>query len=53
MKIKIWSHVKEDVYEMWSDVVLSIDNSKASEILQTKGKGGETLDGVRHRLQVI
>lgn len=52
MKVKFWSHVKEDVYEMWADVVLSIDSSKAAESLQTKGKDGDSVDGIRHRFQV-
>lgn len=52
VKVKFWSHLKEDVYEMWADMVLSIDSSKAAESLQTKGKDGDSVDGIRHRFQV-
>ncbi len=52
VKVKFWSQVKEDVYEMWSDLVLSFDSSKAPEIVTVKGKDTDSVSGMRHRLQV-
>ncbi|BDA48751.1 Zinc finger MYND domain-containing protein 10 [Coccomyxa sp. Obi] len=34
VKVKVWSQVKEGVYELWTDMVLRIDSSKAPEPLE-------------------
>lgn len=52
VKVKVWSLVKEGVYDLWTDTVLRIDSSKAPEPVEVKRKDADCVKGIRHRLQV-
>lgn len=53
VKVKVFSLAREGVYDLWTDIVLRIDSSKAAEAVEVRRKDADCVRGIRHRLQVI